>query len=273
MGVAARGRDAAGAWKGSCRRSHAARYRRDRRVPSNIRPFTKRQWTATATRPQHARAAQPVGPAQLRPRPRRELLGLGGLIARLALQPALDALAVIVQQAVVSGTTGPSMRSFSVWPSWTKRLAAPTEQHGQRGIERGPQRLAVDAVDEGDLGRPPSPDRAPGRRSRRAAPAPPCSRRRGAGSSRCVIPVSAVAKLHCRAWLSNGRWTTRDVGEARGDRQGVVGRAAVDDHDLPRPRQALQRAADIGGFVVGQDDGSDVGQHGAVIQKAAMWLL
>ena len=54
-----------------------------------------------------------------------------------------------------------------------------------------------------------------------------------------------------------------DIGEAAGDRQRVVGRAAVDDHDLARPCQALERAADVGGFVVGQDDRGDVGQHGA----------
>ena len=51
-------------------------------------------------RPQHARAPEAVRPAQLRPRPRRELLRLLRLIARLRLQPALQALAIIVQQAV-----------------------------------------------------------------------------------------------------------------------------------------------------------------------------
>jgi len=57
------------------------------------------------------------------------------------------------------------------------------------------------------------------------------------------------------------------VGIATGDGQGVVGRAAVHDHHFTRPLQSLQRAANIGGFVIGEDDGSDVGQHGAVLNR------
>src|SRR6185437_2853040 len=47
------------------------------------------------------------------------------------------------------------------------------------------------------------------------------------------------------------------------DRQGLVGRAAIDHDDLPRPSQTLQRPANVRRLIEGQDDGGNVGQHDA----------
>src|SRR5260370_7119270 len=58
-------------------------------------------------RPQDACAPEAIRPAQLRPGPCRELLRLLSLVARLRLQPALQALAIIVQQAALDPLDGP----------------------------------------------------------------------------------------------------------------------------------------------------------------------
>ena len=102
-------------------------------------------------RPQDARAAQAIGPAQLGPRPRRELLGLLGLVARLRLQPALQALAIVVQQAVGELHDRPVDAQLLGMAILHEAAAAAAEQDRQRRIERGPQRPAVDAIGEGDL--------------------------------------------------------------------------------------------------------------------------
>src|SRR5262249_34524476 len=58
-----------------------------------------------------------------------------------------------------------------------------------------------------------------------------------------------------------------DIGEASGDGQRLVSRAAIHDDDLSGPRQALEGPADVRRFVERQDDGSDVGEHARGSQK------
>src|SRR4029453_6257513 len=139
---------------------------------------------------------------------------------------------------------------------------AAAEQDGQCGVERGPQWPAIDAISEGDLvgcgvgrGRQ-ARDLVTQRRLEQVVgmePQDPVAGDTGLLDGEAPLPGMGVERPLDRA----------DIGKAAGDRQRVVGRVAVDDHDLFRPCQALERAADVGGFVVGQDDGGDIGQHDA----------
>jgi hypothetical protein len=58
-----------------------------------------------------------------------------------------------------------------------------------------------------------------------------------------------------------------DIGEPSGNRHRLIGRSAVDDHDLSRPGQSLERSAYVRRFVIGEDDGGDFGQHDALAIK------
>src|SRR5260370_25054742 len=127
-------------------------------------------------RPQDARAPEAIRPAQLRPGPCRELLRLLGLVARLRLQPALQALAIIVQQAVADPLDGPVDAQLFSMAILLEAPPAAAEQNRQRRIERGTQRPALDAINKGDLvrcrlpcGRPPPPPARAGPRRRGSA--------------------------------------------------------------------------------------------------------
>jgi hypothetical protein len=85
-----------------------------------------------------------------------------------------------------------------------------------------------------------------------------------------VIPVSSTAKRHCWAWVSNGRWTVRTLG----NRPAIASVSSVDPLStmttcpahVSRPSDRPMFAASI----IGQDDGSDVGEHDALAMKKGL---
>ena len=204
-------------------------------------------------RSQDAGAPETARPAQLRPRPRRELLRLLGLVARLRLQPALQTLAIIVQQAVADPLDGSVDAQLLGMAILLEAPPAAAEQNRQRGIERGTQRPADDAINEGDLvGR-----RRRGGRQRRQLVAQ--------GRFDQIIRVEPQEPIAGDPGLLDGEapllgvgierpLERADIGEPSGNRQRLIGRSAVDDHDLSRPGQSLERSAYVRRFVIGQDD-------------------